>query len=84
MAERAKPKREDAAFVEERDGVVVVTWPAKRYRFLLSDGRVVDVVAQRDDSDLRAVLLAFVHKADGLTKAAANDLRIEGVAEVEP
>jgi hypothetical protein len=39
------------------------------YRFLLSDGKTLDVTAMRDDSDLRSAVLAF-------TKAE----RIEGVA----
>lgn len=31
--------------------------PLRRFRFLLSDGRVLDVEARRDDSNLRAWVL---------------------------
>lgn len=53
------------------DGAYTVSYSSTRFRFLLDDGRVVDVAAWRDDSDLRAEVL----KVTG-----AN--RIEGVAEV--
>jgi hypothetical protein len=58
------------------DDGAIAGYPWKVYRFLLSDGRTLDVTAIRDDSDLRGAVLEF-------TKAE----RIEGVAtikEVEP
>lgn len=58
----------------QEDGSYLAQWPLQKRRFLFSDGRTVDVVSSRDDSDLRAVLL-HVLKAE----------RIEGVASlVEP
>jgi len=39
------------------DGSYLATWPLQRHRFLLSDGRTIDVVTSRDDSDLRGALL---------------------------
>lgn len=39
------------------DGLRVV-WPEHTYRFLLSDGRTVDVRTARDDSDVRGLIVA--------------------------
>lgn len=41
----------------------------KVYRFLLSDGRILDVTAIQDDSDLRGAVLAFakVERIAGVT-----------------
>lgn len=47
--------------------------PVVRWRFLLSDGRVVDVDAVHTNSNMRAWLLE---------QLGTKDLRIEGVAEV--
>ena len=58
------------------EGAYMAMYKRKIHRFLLSDGSCVDVVAIRDDSDLRAAVL-------DLTKVE----RIEGVAHlpyVEP
>ena len=59
MAER-KAKADNPRvpnLVEDNAGTLVATWPLRRYRYLLSDGRTVDVLSPRDDSDLRAALL---------------------------
>lgn len=55
--------------------------PMRRYRFLLSDGRVQDVESRRDDSRLREWVLTQLGVKKGDT------VRIEGVAlltEQEP
>jgi hypothetical protein len=39
------------------DDELVAYWPVHRYRFLLADGRTVDVVSFMDDSRLRGVLV---------------------------
>jgi hypothetical protein len=54
--------------LKEDDGLLIAVYPWKLYRFLLSDGRTLDVKAVRDDSDLRGEVVK-------LTKG-----RIEGVA----
>lgn len=53
-------------------GQLVAVYETHLYRFLLSDGNTLDVKAYRDDSDLRAAVLAH-------TKAE----RIAGVTEVK-
>jgi hypothetical protein len=59
--------------LEERDGVAYAVWIQQTFRFLFSDGRTVDVISERDDSELReAVRLHY--KAE----------RIEGVATLPP
>jgi hypothetical protein len=63
----------EVTLTADADGVLHAAWPVRRYRFLLSDGRTVDVATPRDDSDLRAAVLAAT-KAD----------KIEGVALLEP
>lgn len=52
-----------------RDGMWVAHYEHAVYRFLLDDGRTADVIAFRDDSDLRAAVLERTGAA-----------RIEGVA----
>lgn len=52
-------------------GDLIANYPTFVFRFLFSDGRTMDVYALRDDSDLRAAVLAYA-KAD----------RIEGVAKL--
>lgn len=47
--------------------------PQYTFRFLFSDGRTLDVLSDRDDSDLRAAMLAY-----------AEATKIEGVARIEP
>lgn len=55
------------------DGIAIAEYPWKVYRFLLDDGRTVDVVAVRDDSDLRGLVLSHF-------KAK----QIQGVADIGP
>jgi hypothetical protein len=50
--------------------------PLRRWRFLLSDGRIIDVESARDDSILRGWVLEQL----GVKKN--SDIRIEGVAQV--
>jgi hypothetical protein len=70
MTVKAKPERPKPTLRQDGDHVVV-EYPWHRYRFLLSDGRTLDVVAIRDDSTLRELVLQH-------TKAE----RIEGAAEL--
>lgn len=59
MAER-KPKAGSERWptlAEDNDGVLRAGWPEHRVRFLLSDGRTVDVRTAHDNSDLRGALL---------------------------
>jgi hypothetical protein len=51
------------------EGVYVVERTMQTTRFLLSDGRTVDVVTDRDDSDVRFELLAVtgVERIEGST-----------------
>ena len=60
MAERkakAAPERARWPHIEQVDGHLQAVWPVRRVRFMLSDGRTVDVLTTRDDSDLRGALL---------------------------
>jgi hypothetical protein len=45
---------------EDNDGELRAGWREHRVRFLLSDGRTVDVRTTRDDSDLRGALLDYL------------------------
>lgn len=47
-----------AKLIENEDGDTVFCEPVWRFRFLFGDGTVKDVVAIRDDSRLRELLLA--------------------------
>jgi len=38
------------------DGAFDVIWPTRWLRFLLGDGRTIDVLTTRDDSDLREAI----------------------------
>lgn len=60
----AEPKGAKAAerarwpeLAQEDDHTLMATWPLHRYRFMFSDGRTLDVLSPRDDSDLRGALL---------------------------
>jgi hypothetical protein len=54
------PKRQNpCTLTPGDDGALIATWPTHRYRYLLSDGSIVDVLAVRDDSDLRDALLTY-------------------------
>lgn len=70
VASQIPPERQ-VTFVPNSFGVLQAVWPQRLYRFMLSDGSFVDVLSARDDSDLRAAVLAY-------TKAE----RIEGVARL--
>jgi hypothetical protein len=70
-AKKAPPPSSPGPRLVMRDGKWVAYYEHTAYRFLLDDGRTVDVVAARDDSDLRAAVL----ERTGAT-------RIEGVARV--
>jgi hypothetical protein len=68
-----KPKPRPRLRLAEQDGVLAAVYPRHQYRFLFDDGSTLDVVAYRDDSDLREAML----------EAAGNDVeRIAGVATV--
>ena len=79
VAER-KPKAIDGRdrwpALAEVDGVLRATWPEHRVRFLLSDGRTVDVVTPRDDSDLRGALLDHLG-----VEAIMGHVRVEEVEQ---
>lgn len=57
----------------QENGTLQATYEWTTFRFLLSDGRILDVSAIHDDSHLRSAVLAHA-KAE----------RIEGVAIVPP
>jgi len=61
----APPTRKPPVVVLEPGdrGVWVAVRESRLYRFLMSDGTVLDVLATGDDSDLRAAVLAHT-KAD--------------------
>lgn len=63
------------------DGAVVITFPERVYRFLFSDGRTVDVVCVRDDSDVRKVVLDLL--AADLPKEERKEFAIAGVVRLE-
>jgi hypothetical protein len=50
-------------FDPQPGGILKAVYVWKRYRFLMSDGSTVDVTATRDDSDLRAAVLAHTGAA---------------------
>lgn len=65
----------------------VAHYTRRRYRFLLSDGQTIDVVAYRDDSLLRGqvLIIADRQRNKGRTKGQAPEqaeLRIEGFARL--
>jgi hypothetical protein len=61
MAAASKPPKFDPRSrwpsLTPTDGILVADWPSRLVRFLLADGRTVDVLTARDDSDLRGALL---------------------------
>lgn len=61
------PEYRRPQLTETGGGMIQATWPERVFRFLLSDGRTVDVRSSRDDSDLRGVLLEHmgVDKIEG-------------------
>lgn len=70
---KTDPEAVYVTLVPNGEGFYVAEWPVHTYRFLLDDGRVIDVLSHQDDSRLRAALLL-------VTKAA----RIEGVTKLAP
>lgn len=64
----------DLAIETCKQGHHTARYRQRTYRFLLSNGETVDVVAARDDSDLRAAVVEQFVPPDG---------RIEGVAALE-
>lgn len=73
---------DDLEYTMREDGALVVTFPERVYRFLFSDGRTVDVVCVRDDSDVRKVVLdllgADLPKEERKKFAIAGVVRLEG------
>lgn len=57
MAAKAVPSRPMPTLVPHDDGTLLAVWPLSTVRFMFDDGRTVDVVTTRDDSDLRGELL---------------------------
>lgn len=62
MAARKKTEPRLPGMTEPRlttgdDGVVAAEWPILKVRFLLDDGRTIDVTTTVDDSRLREALL---------------------------
>lgn len=55
------------------DGELNAVYPLWRFRFLFSDGRVIDVIAHREDSHLCDAVLAHL---------GGGDLRVAGVARL--
>lgn len=72
---------DDLECTTRADGSVVITFPERTYRFLFSDGRTVDVVSVRDDSDVRKVVLDLFG-AD-LPKEERKGFSIAGVVRLE-
>ena len=64
------PPHRGCVLHELPDGTLVAHWPTYMIRFLLSDGRTVDVATYRDDSDLRGALLDYtkVERIEGSTR----------------
>jgi hypothetical protein len=66
---KALPDETYVDLVRTGDGYEAV-WPVHTYRFLLDDGRVIDVESHQDDSRLRGALLLVTKaaKIEGVTK----------------
>jgi hypothetical protein len=65
MAARKRPEPRLPGMTEPRlatgdDGLIAAEWPVQTVRFLLDDGRTVDVTTAVDDSRLREALLVHV------------------------
>lgn len=41
------------------DGLLEARWPVRRLRFLFDNGDTLDVLTERDDSDLRGAVLTL-------------------------
>jgi len=70
MAQDKIPPDRRVVLEDDGTGVLVASYTWKLYRFLLSDGRTVDIKAIRDDSDLRATILEVtkVEKIEGMAR----------------
>lgn len=55
---------------DELPGTLVAVYELRRYRYLLEDGTTCDVLAARDDSDLRAAIVA--HTGHSITGGVAE------------
>jgi hypothetical protein len=69
---------------EREDGTLVATYVRRQFRFLLSDGDTVDVIAAGDDSDVRGALLAHLDELARRSTPARPDVTIMGVADLGP
>ena len=58
-------------------GVLFAVRQSWVYRFMLNDGTTLDVIADRDDSDLRGAVLAHTgaDKIEGVARIAPDDRR---------
>jgi hypothetical protein len=56
------------SFVVTSTGTLIVVRPRYLFRFLLADGETLDVISDRDDSDVRAAL--FKHSAQAIVGVA--------------
>lgn len=72
-APKDQPRNNPCGLTAGEDSTLTAHWPMRRIRFLLSDGRTVDVLTDRDDSDLRGAILAYT----GVE-------RLEGHTEIKP
>jgi hypothetical protein len=54
-----KPEYDPGLTIVEVDGTYVVEYKWRTYRFMFSDGRVVDVIGINDNSDVRGEALKF-------------------------
>jgi hypothetical protein len=62
--------------VEDDDGNVVARYREYTCRYLLDDGRTLDVRAARDDSEMRGAVLAFTkaNKIEGVAVIATHEI----------
>lgn len=75
MAAKRDKVRTDVALVIDSDGALSADYPVRVFRFLLSDGRIVDVRGYWADSNLRGALLNHLDDPE---------LAIVGVVDVTP
>lgn len=73
MATAKKPRVNPRVRIVDSDGVLYARRHVMLLRFMFSDGTTLDVMSDRDDSDVREAALAWAEKE-----------AIAGVAEVEP
>lgn len=59
------------------EGVLGAHYEAHTYRFLFSDGTTVDVIAHRDDSDLRAAVMKFLHHGREIAIVGCATLEVD-------